>query len=257
MVPGTPHPELMMASSSDAQGFTMARGRRCRGFNGIWETEKPQACGVEVYEREAARLAALCLSCTGSKGVVVPWSSTSPLWLAMPWQWCKAAGAEHHSWHLGYGQGSQSPPGCPLPLHGHAGSISTAPRGVHFHRGSTRTRSSEGPSTFPVPHKEDPKAAKLSAAFKKLLFSDPTNKSALGRPQRHETSLQAAGSPARTGATATAALVRAISWPPRQFWAGRCESPGRGEEELCLCTGEAARACALYKYLQPAFIFVI
>ena len=34
---------------------------------------------------------------------------------------------------------------------------------------------------------------KLSAAFKKLLFSSPKHRTAPGRPQGHETSLRAAG----------------------------------------------------------------
>ena len=82
VVPGISRPEHRvpaMASSGDAQGFAMAGGRGSGGFNGIWETEKPRVCGVEVYEQEAAHLAALCLPCAGSKGNVVPRSGHIPL----------------------------------------------------------------------------------------------------------------------------------------------------------------------------------
>lgn len=121
---------------------------------------------------------------------------------------------------------------------------------------------SEGPSTFPVPHKEEPEAAKLSAAFKKLLSRNPMTRSALGRPQRHETSLQAAG---RQRAPPGQGPRPQEHWPepspghPGGFLPGDVRHPTGGGErgELCLCTREAARACALYKYLQPAFIFVI
>lgn len=156
------------------------------------------------------------------------------------------AGAEHHLQPLRYGQGSQSSPGSSstgvwgasaLLLEGFASTSSHRDRKLLTGEGGP-----ESPSSFPVPPQEQCEASKLSAAFKKLLFSSPKNRSAPGAPQRPKTSLQVAGGQAAlqlrgTGATAAGTPARALSRPPRRLFAGRCESPGREEESFVSAPG--------------------
>lgn len=111
--------------------------------------------------------------------------------------------------------------------------------------GPTMEGGSEGPSTFPVPHKEEPEAAKLSAAFKKLLSRKPMTRSALGRPQRHETSLQAAGRQGAPPAPPGQGPRPREHWPepspghPGGFLPGDVRHPARGggEESFAFAPG--------------------
>lgn len=158
------------------------------------------------------------------------------------------AGAEHRPQPPRDGQGSQNPgssstwAASALLLEGFASTSSHRDRKLLTGEGAP-----ESLSSFPVAPQEEHEASKLSAAFKKnLLFSNPKNRNAPGAPQRHKTSLQAAGgqaAPRDRGhgrGNATPSPVPATPSPvpatPALF-AGTCESPGREEQSFVSAPG--------------------